>query len=99
MRLLRYVFLQYLAFCRLRVAEIHHFVEELVDDDEVVADGFFFERLEILCEDLDDLVKEEEDLGGIGVAFCEREEVEVVVPDIEILQPRQRLSAGPFFFP
>lgn len=30
-------------------------------------------------------MQEEENLGGIGIAFCEREEVEVVVTDVEIL--------------
>ena len=30
-------------------------------------------------------MQEKEDLGGVGVAFCEGEEVEVVVSDVEIL--------------
>lgn len=30
-------------------------------------------------------MQEEEDLGRVGVAFREREEVEVVVPDVEVL--------------
>ena len=30
-------------------------------------------------------MQEEEDFGGVGVAFCEGEEVEVVVADVEIL--------------
>ena len=30
-------------------------------------------------------MEEEEDLGGISVSFCEGEEVEVVVSDVEVL--------------
>lgn len=30
-------------------------------------------------------MQEEEDFGGVGIAFCEGEEVEVVVTDVEIL--------------
>lgn len=30
-------------------------------------------------------MQEEENFGGVGVAFCEGEEVEVVVTDVEIL--------------
>jgi hypothetical protein len=30
-------------------------------------------------------VEEEEDLGGVGVALCEGEEVEVVVADVKVL--------------
>lgn len=63
------VFLQDFRFRGLRVAEIHHFVEEFVDDDEIVADGFFFEFFEVFGEYFDDFVQEEEDFGGVGVAF------------------------------
>lgn len=31
-------------------------------------------------------MQEEEDFGGVGVAFCEGEKVEVVVSDVEILR-------------
>ena len=30
-------------------------------------------------------MEKEEDFGGVGVAFCEGEEVEIVVTDVEIL--------------
>lgn len=30
-------------------------------------------------------MEEEEDLGGVCVSFCEGEEVEVVVSDVEVL--------------
>ena len=32
-------------------------------------------------------MQEKKDLGGIGIAFCEGEEVEVVVTDVEVLLP------------
>jgi hypothetical protein len=69
----------------LRVAKVHHLVEQLVYDDEVVADGLLLERLEVFCKDLDDLVEEEKDLGGVGVALGEGEDVEVVMTDVEVL--------------
>ena len=30
-------------------------------------------------------MEEEEDLGGVGVALCEGEEIKVVVADVEVL--------------
>ncbi len=77
--------LQYLTLRRLRIPEIHHLVQKLVDYNEIIADALLLQLLEILGEDLDDLMQEEEDLGGVGVAFCEGEEVEVVVSDVEVL--------------
>lgn len=65
------VFLEDLGLGGLRVAEIHHLVEQFVDDDEIVPDGFFLELFEVFGEDLHDLVEEEEDLGGICVSFGE----------------------------
>lgn len=85
MRLLRDVLLQDLRLRRLRVAEVHHLVEELVDDDEVVPDGFLLQLLEVFREDFDDFVQEKEDLGGVGVALCEGEKEEVGVADVEVL--------------
>lgn len=84
-RLLRDVLLQDLGLGRLRVAKVHHLVEQFIDDDEVVADGFFLQSLEVLGEDFDDFVQEEEDFGGVGVALGQGEEVEVVVTDIQVL--------------
>lgn len=72
-------------FCGLRISEIHHLVEQLINNDEVVSYTLLFELFEVFCEDLHDLVKEKEDLGGIGVALCQGKEVEVVVTDIEVL--------------
>lgn len=68
--------------------EIHHFVQEFVDDDKVVADAFFFQFLEVFGKDLDNLVEKQQELGGIAVALGQRQKVEVVVPDVEVLGVR-----------
>ena len=70
--------LQDLALCRLRVSKVHHLVEELVYDDEVIANTLFFQLFEVLLQYRSQLVQEEEDLGGIGIPpresqHCERE--------------------------
>ena len=36
-------------------------------------------------------MQEEENFGGVGVAFCKGEEVEVVVTDVEVLLAHYRL--------
>ena len=63
------VFLEDLRLGCLRVAKVHHLVEELVYDDEIVADGLLLQGLEVLCEDIDEFVQEEQDLCGICVSF------------------------------
>ncbi len=85
MRFLGDVLLQDLGLGGLGVAKVHHLVQQLVYDDEVITNGLFLQGFEILGKHLDDLVEEEQDLGGIGVSFCEGEEVEVVVSDVEVL--------------
>lgn len=85
MRFLRDVLLQDLGFRCLRVAEIHHLVEELVDDDEIVADGFLLQCLEVFSEDGDEAVEEKKERGRVGVALRQGEEVEVRVANIEVL--------------
>ena len=80
------VLLEDLGFGSLWVAEVHHLIKELINDNEVVADRLLLESLEVLCEDLDDLVEEEEDLGGVRVAFRKGEDVEVVMADVEVLR-------------
>jgi hypothetical protein len=54
-RLLSNVLLQNLAFSGLRETKIHHLIEELIDDHEVVADGLLLELLEVLGENLSKL--------------------------------------------
>ena len=69
-----HILLQDLALRRLGKAEVHHLVHELVDDDEVVADGLFLEFLEVLDEHLYEPVQEQNDLRGICVSFGEGED-------------------------
>ena len=69
----------------LGIAEVHHFIQQFVDDYEVIPYTLFLELFEILGEDLHDFVKEEENLGGIGIAFRQSEQVEVVVSNVEVL--------------
>ena len=77
--------MQDLALCCLRVSKVHHFVQQFIDDDEVVSDTLLLQHLEVFGEDLDDLVEEQEDLGGIGVSFGQGEDVEVTMTDIKVL--------------
>lgn len=35
-------------------------------------------------------MQEEEDFGGVGVTFCEGEQVKVVMADVEVLSSRRR---------
>ena len=63
------VLLEDLALSCLGVSEVHHLVHEFIYDDEVVANGFFFEFFEVFNEDGDKAVKEKDDLCRICVAF------------------------------
>jgi hypothetical protein len=85
------VLLQYLGFGSLGISEIHHLIEQLIDDDKVVSYTLFLKLFEVLCKHLDDLVEEKEDLGSICISFGKREEVEIVVSYVEILPS---ISAG-----
>jgi hypothetical protein len=69
-------------FGGLWISKVHHFVQEFINNDEVVSDGFFFKFFEVFGEDFDYFVQEEEDFGGIGIAFSEGEEVEVIMADV-----------------
>lgn len=82
----RALLLQYLALRRLRIPEIHHLVQQFVDDDEIVPYTLLLQLFEVLREDLDDLVQEEEDLGGIGVSFREGDEDDIAVADVKVLR-------------
>lgn len=72
-------------FCRLRVSKVHHLIKQLIDDDEVVPDTLLLQLFEVLCEDLHNLMEEEKDFGSVCVSFGQREEVEVVMANIEVL--------------
>jgi hypothetical protein len=60
-----YRLLKYLALCCLRIAEVHHLVHELVDDDKVIPDALLLEFLKVFDEDLDETVEEEDGFCGI----------------------------------
>ena len=60
--------MQDLAFGRLRVSKIHHFIQQLVKNDKVVADRLFFQLLKVLLQHGSKLVQKQEDLGRVGVA-------------------------------
>ena len=79
------ILLQYLGLGGLWVAKVHHLIQQFVDNDKVVSYALFFELFEVFCKDLDDLVEEQENLGRIGVALGQGEEVEVVVADVEVV--------------
>jgi hypothetical protein len=83
--------LQDLGFGSLWVAKIHHLVQQFVYDDEIVSNTLLLKLFEILSKDLDNLVEEKKDLSGIGVAFCEGEEVEIVVTNVEVLSLAQQM--------
>jgi hypothetical protein len=83
--------LQDLRFGSLWIAKIHHLVQQFVYDDEIVSYTFLLKLFEIFSEDLDNFVEEKQDLGGIGVAFCEGEEVEIVVTNVEVLSLTQQM--------
>ena len=80
--------MQYLALRSLWVSEVHHLIEQLIDDDEIVANTLFLQDFEVLREYLHNFVEEEEDFGCISVLLCQREDVKVAVADIEILDTR-----------
>lgn len=69
MRFLSDIFLENFALRGLGVSKVHHFVQELVYDDEIVAYTLFFEFLEILDENLDESVQEDDDFSSVGVSF------------------------------
>mmetsp|Transcript_20800 Transcript_20800/g.61968 ORF Transcript_20800/g.61968 Transcript_20800/m.61968 type:complete len:308 (-) Transcript_20800:8-931(-) len=66
---------------RLRVSVVHHLIQELVRDDEVVLDALLLELVEVVPEHLSEPVEERHDEGGVGVALRHRHEVKVVVLD------------------
>ena len=50
--------LQYLALRSLRIPKVHHLIQQLVYDDEIVPYRFLLELFEILGKHLDDFVQE-----------------------------------------
>ena len=86
MRLLRDIFLQDLGFGGLWVPKVHHFIEEFIDDDEVVSYRFLFELFEIFREHFHDLMEKEKDFGSIRVALGQGEKIKIIMADIQVLR-------------
>ena len=59
------VLLENLALSCLRVAKVHHLVQQFVDNDKVIADGLLLELLEVLDQHLDETVQEQDALRRI----------------------------------
>lgn len=59
--------LQDLALGRLGIAKVHHLVQQLVDDDKVVANAFLLQLFKVLFQHGSQLVEEEQDLCRIGI--------------------------------
>ena len=74
--LLSDIFLEDLALGGLGVSKVHHLIHKLVDDNKVVPDTFFFELLEVFNQDLNEAMKEDDDLCGIAIAFGEGQDYE-----------------------
>lgn len=72
-RLLCDVLAQNLALGELRVTKVHHFVQQLVDDDKVVANTLFLQILKVLLKHLASLVQVHKQRSHVGVAPGERE--------------------------
>ena len=73
------------------IAKVHDFVKKFVYNNKVISYGLFLEFFEVFGEDLNDSVEEEEDLGGVRIPFCESEEVEIVVANVEVLYKSDEL--------
>lgn len=86
----------------LRVPVIHHFVQQLIDDHEVVADGLLLCFLEVAFEDVHEGVQEAEDHDGVVVLLGDGDQVEIVVlVEVEevvflVLDDRPRYGQGYF---
>lgn len=72
------VLLQHLDLGDLRVAMIHHLVEQLVCDDEVVAQALILELLKVADEAVTNLVEERQHHGDVWVTLGHAHHVDVV---------------------
>jgi hypothetical protein len=67
---------------RLWIAKVHHFVQQFVNEHEIVATSFLVESLEVFAEHLRQTVEEGEDHGSVGIASARgRHQIQVVVLD------------------
>jgi hypothetical protein len=67
------------------IAKVHHFIQQLVDDDKVVPDRFFLQLFKIFGEDFDDLMEKEEDFRSVGVTLGKGKKVKIIMPYVQIL--------------
>lgn len=74
-----------LSLRRLGISEIHHLIQQLVDNDEIVPNTLLLELLEILREHLNYPVQEQQYLCRIRIPLCQCKDVEIVVSYVEIL--------------
>ena len=78
------VLLQDLDLSDLWVSMVHHLIEELVSDYEIVPETLVLELLEVALEYVSNLVEESEHHGDIGISFGHTHHVNVVnfYPDV-----------------
>lgn len=73
----------------MRIAIVHHFIEELINNDEVITDGLFLDVLEVAFEDIDEGMEECEDHDCIVIFLGDGDQVEIVmlveVEDVVVL--------------
>lgn len=65
--------------CGLRVAVVHHLIEQLIDDNEIIANGLLLDVFEVALENVDEGVEEGEDENCIVIFAGDGDEVEIVV--------------------
>lgn len=71
-------------FRELRITEIGHFVQEFVNNDEVITDTFFGDAVEVVLENVDRRTKEGKEKERHRVDFGNSDEVDVVVADVAV---------------
>mmetsp|Transcript_25781 Transcript_25781/g.48907 ORF Transcript_25781/g.48907 Transcript_25781/m.48907 type:complete len:253 (-) Transcript_25781:457-1215(-) len=70
---------QNLSLRELRVAEVHHLVQQFVANNEVVPQRLLLQLAEVVREHLDEAVQEGEHSHGVGVGARHRQQVQVAV--------------------
>lgn len=68
-----YALLQDLALCRLGVSKVHHLIEQLIQNNEIVTNRLLLELLKVLLKYTSQLVQKENNLCSITVTARKRE--------------------------
>mmetsp|Transcript_49339 Transcript_49339/g.132031 ORF Transcript_49339/g.132031 Transcript_49339/m.132031 type:complete len:231 (-) Transcript_49339:187-879(-) len=76
--------LQVLSVCRLRVPEVHHLVEELIDQDEVLPDALLVQHPAEVLEDLCHLAQQLYDRRGRDIHAGGGDEIQPVLLDEDV---------------